>query len=229
LAENVIHIFDFQSGELQKTIEGVPEIFDIDGFIFENNLFWNSCGLFSINGTSGLFVWGESEYLPMPLILSGNNDVVLETLMTEDCETVITSSTDRITTVWSLTSGEVVTSLEGGRAFAVVNDSLTYVSHDNAIVNTLLGLAEGQKLYSLGENEQVLSLDWSSDGIFLAYASDIRGIVVVAPDLDVPDLTISQENSLYEVVLWNPSNTTLVSVDNIGILKVWDLSPYLGE
>lgn len=224
LIDNSISIFDIQSGELENIVNGISEINDMDDFISVRDLTWNECGLFSINGAVDLFIWGESEFLLEPLRLSGHSEVVINTMITDDCRTIVTSAADAKLRIWSIESGENTLSLDVRRAFTIQNDELFYFSPNKEIIKKSLGSESSEVIYKISKDEGILSMDWSSDERLLSYTSNIGEIIILSPS-DSSSLRIIPEDSLYNVVLWHPFDFTLVSVDNMGMLRVWEFAP----
>jgi WD40 repeat protein len=228
LTQNAILVFDVQTTELTYRIEGDARIKEQGNFLYVNDVIWNACGLFSINGSIDLFLWGDSEYLPEPLTLSGHRDVVINTAMSDDCQFVVTSATDHTMRIWSILSGENILSLDGIRAFTVGDDRITYISTENMVVESAWSQESAHVLYALDPNEQVWFLDWSGDGDFLAFTTGDITILSVSPETAIV-VTLSAEDRQFEELRWNPSRPLLATADYSRVVSVWNLESAIEE
>lgn len=221
LSENVLFVFDVETGELAYTIQGDSRVIDSQGFIFINELIWNDCGLFSINGSIDLFVWGDSPLLKNPIKLTGHEDVVIDVAITDDCQHIITSATDRTIKIWDISSGESILSITAKRAFSLRDDSLIYISSDNALVEYSISQQTSHVYYEFDEDTQILDIDWSYDRNFIAYLTNFGTPHILQLDNgEIYNLTYT--TLMYEI-LWNPHRPLLASLDTPKVVRIHSL------
>jgi WD40 repeat protein len=180
LAENAILVFDLQTLELNHRKESDIEISEIGNFPFVNELTWNECGLLSINGSIDLFLW-EKDMYKIPLIVK-HQDVVQTSILVMTVR-LLQSATTALSR-YGYSFRENTLTLDGRRAFAVHNKTIVYVSTDNAIVEKPFSQQNSQVLYNLAQEEQVMFLDWSTNGDFFAIATVSSGLTILIPFSD---------------------------------------------
>lgn len=98
---------------------------------------------------------------------------------------------------------------------------LAFASRDKIPVHEV---KDGKLLYALeGHTDIVLSVDWSSDGKWLATGSDDNTVRVWNAETGELEHTLTGHTTRVKSVVWSPDSLTLASGSGDGTVRVWDV------
>ncbi len=200
------------------------------GQFWYNQFYFNALNPYNRqSGQSSVEVDSMSSVMPnfnLAVTVRGYESSVISTAITPDGNT-IASTNDRTVQLWSLATGQAISTLFGHNNRVNVikispsGQTLATGSDDNTI--KLWNLANGQEISTLtGHTAPVHTLSISPDGKILASGSDDKTIKLW--NLSTPELirTINGHTGAVRAVTFSPDGKILASGSNDSSIKLWD-------
>jgi len=155
----------------------------------------------------------------------GHGAVVTALAFCPDGKTIASGYTDGVIKIWEIETGKEINTLSGHSQDIF---SLDYSSNGKNIVSasldrtiTIWDSESGAELYVFGDSNEVSSAEYSPDNKYIA--SSTANSLLIWEAANGKKIKILEEGKLYWSASWSIDGKNIVSVDDDGVINIWDV------